>query len=97
MAKNPRIATLKNEIDQIKSHIEMRKKSIASLKSDKAKIADRYKGQIDRADKKDKAKLRDRKKHEVDNLAKQALTLKRTIEDYKKQILRKREEMKKLK
>ena len=97
MPKNPRIDSLKKEIDTIKSHIEMRKKSIASLKSDKAKIADRYKGQIARADKKDKEKLRDRKKHEIDNLAKQTLTLKRAIEDYKKQILRKRDEMKKLK
>jgi hypothetical protein len=97
MPKNPRIDSLKKEIDTIKSHIEMRKKSIASLKSDKAKIADRYKGQIARADKKDKEKLRDRKKSEIEHLAKQVLSHKRVIDDYKKQILRKRDEMKKLK
>ena len=97
MPKNPRIDFLKKEIDTIKSHIEMRKKSIASLKSDKAKIADRYKGQIARADKKDKEKLRDRKKSEIEHLAKQVLSHKRVIDDYKKQILRKRDEMKKLK
>lgn len=54
MAKNPRIDSVKREIDTIKSHIEMRKKSIASMTGDKAKIADRYKAQIARADKKDK-------------------------------------------
>jgi hypothetical protein len=97
MAKNPRIDSLKREIDTITSHIEMRKKSIASMKGDKAKIADRYKAQIARADKKDKEKLRDRKKSEIEHLAKQVLSHKRVIDDYKKQILRKREEIKKLK
>lgn len=97
MAKNPRTESIKKEIEQIKNSMEMRKKSIASLKSDKTKIADRYKNQIARADKKDKEKLRERKKSEIENLAKQVLTLKKTIEDYKRQILRKREEMKKIK
>jgi hypothetical protein len=97
MAKNPRIDSVKWEIDTIKSHIEMRKKSIASMTGDKAKIADRYKAQIARADKKDKEKLRDRKKSEIEHLAKQVLSHKRVIDDYKKQILRKREEIKKLK
>ncbi len=97
MAKNPRIQSLKSEIASIRKSIETRKKSIQSIKGDKTKIVERFKGQIARADKSDKAKLRDRKKGEIENLNKQIEALKRVIEDFRKRIDRNQEEIRRCK
>ena len=97
MSKNPRIQSLKSEIASVRQSIVTRKKSIQSLKGDKTKIVERFKGQIARADKGDKAKLRDRKKGELENLNWQIEALKRVIEDFRKQIERNREEIRRCK
>ena len=98
MSDNKRkIESIKSDIERLKSFIDPKKNSIQSFKNDKSRISDRYKDQIKRADKKDKERLRDKKKHEIEGITKQILSLKKVIEDYKNQILRKREDIKKLK
>ena len=98
MSDNKRqIESIKSDIERLKSFIDPKKSTIQSLKNDKSRISDRYKDQIKRADKKDKERLRDKKKHEIEGITKQILSLKKVIEDYKNQILRKREDIKKLK
>ncbi|MEI8053682.1 MAG: hypothetical protein WCH52_08040 [Bacteroidota bacterium] len=98
MSDNKRqIESIKSDIERLKSYIDPKKSSIQSLKNDKSRISDRYKDQIKRADKKDKERLRDKKKYEIEGVAKQILSLKKVIEDYKNQILRKREDIKRLK
>ncbi len=91
------IQNIKNEIQRIKSYMDSKKKSVQSLKSDKSRVADRYKDQIKRADKAGKERLRDRKKKEIDGFQRQTDSLKKTIEDYKRQISRLREQISKLK
>ena len=98
MSDNKRqIESIKSDIERLKSFIDPKKKSIQSFKNDKSRISDRYKDQIKRADKKEKVGLRDRKKYEIEGITKQILSLKNVIEDYKSQILRKREDIKRLK
>ena len=98
MSDNKRqILSIKSDIERLKSFIDPKKNAIQSLKNDKSRISDRYKDQIKRADKKDKERLRDKKKYEIEGIAKQILSLKKVIEDYKNQILRKREDIKRLK
>lgn len=98
MSDNKRqIESIKSDIERLKSFIDPKKSTIQSLKNDKSRISDRYKDQIKRADKKDKERLRDKKKYEIEGVAKQILSLKKGIEDYKNQILRKREDIKRLK
>ena len=98
MSDNKRqIESIRSDIERLKGFIDPKKKSIQSFKNDKSRISDRYKDQIKRADKKEKVGLRDRKKYEIEGITKQILSLKKVIEDYKNQILRKREDIKRLK
>jgi chromosome segregation ATPase len=87
----------RNEIERIKSIIENRKRTIHSHKNSKSAVSERYKSQINRADKKDKSKLRDRKKHEIENYTKQIESIKRDINSYKEQISKQREYIARLK
>ena len=98
MSDNKRqIESIRSDIERLKGFIDPKKKSIQSFKNDKSRISDRYKDQIKRADKKEKVGLRDRKKYEIEGITKQILSLKKVIEEYKSQILRKREDIKRLK
>jgi chromosome segregation ATPase len=98
MSDNKRqIESIKSDIERLKSFIDPKKSTIQSLKNDKSRISDRYKDQIKRADKKDKERLREKKKYEIEGITKQILSLKKVIEDYKNQISRKREDIKRLK
>jgi hypothetical protein len=92
-----RIESLKKEIDAIKKFILMNKNTLTAKKSDVAKINERYKAAISRADSKEKAKLRERKAKDVDHVKKEMESVRRQILDKKNQIARKRLDISKLK
>ncbi len=96
-ANKSRIESLKKEIDYIKKGILMNKHSLDAKKNDVKKVNDRYKGSISRAASKDKPTLRERKAKEIKHLKQEMDGFKKQILDKKKQIDRKREEIKKLK